>query len=42
MFCKGYVPNWFKEVLVNKKVKNSVPWTCVIINLEREEIVGTF
>ena len=25
-----------------KKVKNSVPWTYVIIDLKGEEIVGTF
>ena len=26
IFRKGYVPNWFKEVFVIKKVKNTVPW----------------
>ena len=25
-----------------KKVKNAVPWTCVINDLNREEIVETF
>ena len=27
---KGYVPNWSEQVLVIKKVKNTVPWTYVI------------
>ena len=25
-----------------KKVKNSIPWTYIIIDLKGEEIVGTF
>ena len=28
IFAKGYTPNWFEEVFVIKKVKNTVPWTC--------------
>ena len=27
IFAKGYVPNWFVEVFVIKKIKNTVPWT---------------
>ena len=42
IFAKGYVPNWSEEVFVIKKVKNTVPWTHVISDLNREEIVGTF
>ena len=42
IFAKGYTPNWPEEVLVIKKVKNVVPWTYVINDLNREEIVGTF
>ena len=43
IFAKGYVPNWSEEVFVIKKVKNTVPWTYVIINdLNGEEIIGTF
>ena len=38
----GYTPNWLERVFVIKKVKNTVPWTCVIENFHREEIVGTF
>ena len=41
IFAKGYTPNWCKEVLVIKKVKNIVPWTYVINDLIGEEFVGT-
>ena len=33
VFAKGYTPNWFEEVFVIKEVKNTVPWTHVIIDL---------
>ena len=39
---KGYTPHWFEEVFVIKKVKNTVPWTYVISDFYREEIVGKF
>ena len=42
IFGKGYVPNWSKEVFMIKKVKNIVPWTYVISDLNGEKIVGTF
>ena len=42
IFAKAYNPNWSEEVFVIKKVKNTVPWTYVISNLNGEEIVGTF
>ena len=42
LFAKGYTPNWFEEVFVIKKVKNTVPWTYVIDDLNDEEITGTF
>ena len=42
IFVKGCVPNWFEEVFVVKKVKNTVPWTYVISDLIGEKIVGTF
>ena len=42
IFAKGYTPNWSEEVLVIKKVKNTVPWTYVINDLNGEEIMGTF
>ena len=37
-----YVSNWSEEVFVIRKVKNPVPWTYVISDLNGEEIVGTF
>ena len=42
IFAKGYIPNWSEEVLVVKKVKNTVSWTYVINDLNGEEITGTF
>ena len=42
IFAKGYTPNWSQEVFVIKKVKNTVPWTYVINDLNSEEIIGTF
>ena len=41
-FSKGYTPNLSEEVFVIEKVKNSVPWTYVINDLNGEEITGTF
>ena len=42
IFAKGYTPNWSEKVFVIKKVKNTVPWTYVINDLNGEEIMGTF
>ena len=42
IFAKGYMPNWSEEILVIKKIKNIVPWTYVITDLNGEEIIGTF
>ena len=42
IFAKGYMPNWSEEVFVIKKVKNTIPWTYVINDLNGEEITGTF
>ena len=41
IFARSYTPNWSEEVFVIKKVKNTVPWTCVINDLNPEEIIGT-
>ena len=41
-FAKEYIPNWNEEVFVIKKVKNTIPWTYVINDLNGEEIIGTF
>ena len=42
IFAKGYMPNWSEETFVIKKIKNTVPWTYVINDLNGEEIIGTF
>ena len=42
IFAKGYTPNWSEEVFIIKKVKNIVPWTYVINDLNGEEVTGTF
>ena len=42
IFAKGYMPYWSEEVFVIKKVKNTIPWTYVINDLNDEEIIGTF
>ena len=36
------MPNWSEEILVIKKIKNTVPWTYVINDLNGEEVIGTF
>ena len=42
IFAKGYTPNWSEEIFVIKEIKNTVPWTFVINDLNGEEITGTF
>ena len=42
IFAKGYTPNWSAEVFVIKKVKNTVPWTYSINDLNGGENIGTF
>ena len=42
IFAKGYTPNWSEEVFFMIKVKNTVPWTYGINDLNGEEITGTF
>ena len=41
IFAKGYAPNW-SEVFVINKIKNTVPWTYAISDLNGEEITGSF
>ena len=36
IFAKGCTPNWSEKGFVIKKVKNTVPWTFVINDLNRE------
>ena len=33
IFAKGYTPNWSVEVFVVTKIKNTVPWTYVVSDL---------
>ena len=40
--AKGYTSNWSEEVLIIKKVKNTVPWTYVVKDLNEKKVVGTF
>ena len=42
IFAKGYTANWSEEVFIVNKIKNTVPWTYVINDLNGEEIIGTF
>ena len=42
IFTKGYTPNWSEEFFVISKIKNAVPWTYVINDLNSEEINGAF
>ena len=41
IFAKGYTPNW-SEVFIINKIKNTVPWTYAISDLNGEEINGSF
>ena len=36
------MPNWSEEDFVVRKIKNTVPWTYVINDLNGEEIIGAF
>ena len=42
IFARGYGPNWSEGIFVVKKKKNTMPWTNVVSDLNREEIVGSF
>ena len=42
IFAQGYMPNWSEEIFIIKKIKNTLPWTYVINDLNGEEIIGTF
>ena len=42
IFAKGYSPNWSEEIFIVSKIKNTVPWTYVISDLNGEEITGSF
>ena len=42
VFAKGYTPNCSEKKFIVKKIKNTVPWTYVVSDLNGEEIVGSF
>ena len=42
IFAKGYTAKLSEEVFVIKRIKNRVPWTYVIDDLNGEEIIGAF
>ena len=42
IFAKGYTSNWSKELFVVNKIKNTVPWTYVLKDLNGEDIIGSF
>ena len=42
IFAKGCMPNWSEEVFIITKIKNTVPWTYIINDLNGEKIIGTF
>ena len=42
IFAKEYAPNWSEKVFVVSKIKNTVPWTYVVSDLNGEEITGSF
>ena len=42
VFAKGYTPNQSEEIFIVKKIKNTVPWTYVISDLNGEETAGSF
>ena len=42
IFTKGYTPNWRKEIFVINKIKNTVPWTYELKDLNGEDIIGSF
>ena len=42
IFVRGYAPDWLEEGFVVSKIKNTVPWTYVMSDLNGEEITGRF
>ena len=42
ILAKGYAPNWSEESFVIKKVKNTVPWTYAISDLNGEKLKEVF
>ena len=42
IFAKEYVSNWSEEVFIVNEIKNTVPWTYTISDLNGEKVIGTF
>ena len=42
LFANVYTPNWSEKIFVVKKIKNKMPWTYKISDLNVEEIVDSF
>ena len=42
IFAKAYMLNRSEEVYIISKIKNTVPWTYVINDLNGEEVIETF
>ena len=42
IFTKGYIPNWSQEVFIVSEIKNTVPWSYTISDLNGEKVIGTF
>ena len=40
--ANGYTPSWSKKDFLINKIKNAVPWTYIINDLNGEEITGSF
>ena len=39
IFAKAYTPNWSEEIFMIKKLRKTVPWSYVINDLKREELI---
>ena len=42
IFAKGYTQNWSEDVFVFSKIKDTVPWTYVISDLNSEKITSFY
>ena len=42
IFAKGHTPDWLKRSICNKKIKNTLAWTSVIMDRNGEDIIRTF
>ena len=42
IFAKGYTPNWSREIYINNKINDTVPYTYNLKDLNYKEIIGSF